>query len=356
MKSAVKHPERIQGLALATCILFVTAALQAQPARDWLGHDRTHPRPPVVTGAVPSTPERAGRAPSDAVVLFDGSGLSAWVAMDGQPTRWVARDGAMECVPGSGYIRTLQNFGDCQLHIEFATPSPPEGSSQGRGNSGVFFGGTRYEIQVLDSYQNDTYPDGSCAAIYHQYPPLVNASRPPGEWQTFDVIWTAPRFDGEGMLISAPRVTLFHNGVLVHHHAELIGETGWLRREGFRAHPEKQPIALQDHGNPVRYRNIWVRELGDPGKPEFTLATSLLDSYAGRYQTGRNQFVDVTRDGGNLILKFHGVDFRMFAQAPDHFFAKTVDVQAVFGTSAEGPTIHITVGEDAGGTRGTKVR
>jgi len=339
-----------------TSMILLTTAVPAQPALDWLGHDRTRPLPPAVAAPVPSTPERGGRAPADAVVLFDGGDLSAWVAMDGQATRWVARDGAMECVPGSGYIRTLRNFGDCQLHLEFATPATPEGSSQGRGNSGLFFGGTRYEIQVLDSYQNDTYADGSCAAIYNQYPPLVNVSRPPGEWQTYDVIWTAPRFDREGKLISAPRITLFHNGVLVHHNAELIGETGWLTREGFRAHPEKQPIALQDHGNPVRYRNIWVRELGAPGKPEYTLPTALLDSYCGRYETGRNQFVEVRRDGGNLILKFHGIDFRMFAQAPNHFFAKTVDVQAVFGSSGEGQTLHITVGEDAGGVRGKKVR
>lgn len=339
-----------------TSMILLTAAVPAQPALDWLGHDRARPLPPVVTAPVPSTPERGGRAPSDAVVLFDGGDLSSWVAMDGQPTRWVARDGAMECVPGSGYIRTLRNFGDCQLHLEFATPATPEGSSQGRGNSGLFFGGTRYEIQVLDSYQNDTYADGSCAAIYNQYPPKVNASRPPGEWQTYDVIWTAPRFDRDGALISAPQITMFHNGVLVHHNAELIGETGWLTREGFRAHSEKQPIALQDHGNPVRYRNIWVRELGAPGKPEYTLATGLLDSYCGRYETGRNQFVEVSRDGGNLILKFHGIDFRMFAQAPNHFFAKTVDVQAVFGSSGEGQTVHITVGEDAGGVRGKKVR
>jgi len=269
MKPAVDLLRSTRAVALTTSTLttsmvLLAAATHAQPARDWLGHDRTRPLPPVVTSAVASTPEQAGKAPSDAVVLFEGGDLSAWVAMDGQPTRWVTRDGAMECVPGSGYTRTLQNFGDCQLHLEFATPRTPEGSSQGRGNSGLFFGGTRYEIQVLDSYENNTYADGSCAAIYNQYPPLVNASRPSGEWQSYDVIWTAPRVAPDGTLISAPRVTLFHNGVLVHHNAELIGETGWLTREGFQAHPEKQPIALQDHGNPMRYRNIWVLPLAQP--------------------------------------------------------------------------------------------
>jgi hypothetical protein len=328
----------------------------AQPARHLLGHDRTRPLPPVVAPAVPSTQEQVGKAPSDAVVLFDGSDLSDWCAMDGRPTRWVAKDGAMECVPGSGYIRTLQGFGDCQLHVEFATPTAAEGSSQGRGNSGLFLGGTRYEIQVLDSYQNKTYADGSCASVYNQYPPLVNASRKPGEWQTYDLIWTAPRFASDGSLESAPRVTLFHNGVLVQNDVTLIGETGWLTREGFHAHPEKQPIALQDHGNPVRYRNIWVRELGDADRPEFFLPDALLESYCGRYETGRNEFAEVSRRDGHLNLKFQGINFMMFASSTNRFFAKNVDIQAEFGTRDSDKTIRITIGEDEGGRQGKLVR
>ena len=255
--------------------LIAPAVLVAQPLPPGppvlptlpLGHDRTRPLPPVVAPGHASSPTQAGQAPSDAVVLFAGDDLTQWVAMNGSPTRWVVKDGAMECVPGSGYIRTLRCFGDAQVHLEFASPAKVEGSSQGRGNSGVFFGLTRYEIQVLDSYQNPTYADGSCASIYNQYPPLVNASRPPGEWQSFDILWTAPRFDAAGRLVSTARVTLFHNGVLVHHNAELVGNTGWVTRGPYRAHPEKLPIALQDHGNPVRYRNIWVRELGAYDQP-----------------------------------------------------------------------------------------
>jgi hypothetical protein len=320
-----------------------------------LGHDRTRPLPPVVDPGQSSTPEQAGRAPADAVVLFDGGELSKWVAMNGSPTKWTVNDGAMECVPGSGYIRTLQSFGACQLHLEFATPSPAEGRSQGRGNSGLFFGGTRYEIQVLDSYQNDTYADGSCGSIYNQYPPLVNASRPPGQWQTYDILWTPPQFDDDGNVLRRPQITAFHNGVLIHHNAELVGGTGWLERSPLRPHPEKLPIALQDHGNPVRYRNIWVREIGPKTRPEFYLADQVLDDYCGRYRFGRNQYATVTRQQGALLVNFNGVDFTMFAGSPTHFFAKTVDVQAEFGEEDGRPTVTVTVGEDEGGRVGRKV-
>lgn len=320
-----------------------------------LGHDRTRPLPPVVDPGTASTPERAGKAPSDAVVLFDGKDLSAWAAMDGTPTKWIVKGDAMECVPGSGYIRTLQNFGECQFHIEFATPAKAEGSSQGRGNSGVFFGNTRYEIQVLDSYKNATYADGSCGSIYNQYPPLVNACRPPGEWQMYDILWTPPRFANDGSLLSPARVTAFQNGVLIQNNVELFGETGWLDRKPFTPHPEKQFIALQDHGNPVRYRNIWVRELGAPGRPEFQLPDALLDSYCGTYKDGEKTVAEINRRGGNLLLKFKGVEFVMFAESPTHFFAKTVDVQADFDFSGSEKTLRISVGED-GGSKATKVR
>jgi hypothetical protein len=325
------------------------------PVHPPLGHDRNAPLPPVVNPGAPSTPDRAGKAPSDAVVLFEGGDLTQWVAMNGEPTKWVVKDGAMECVPGSGYVRTLRNFGECQLHIEFATPAKAEGSSQGRGNSGVFLGGTRYELQVLDSYQNKTYADGSCGSIYNQFPPLVNVSRPPGEWQTYDILYTPPRFAPDGTVVARPRITAFHNGVLIHHNTELFGETSWLTRPPLTAHPEKQPIALQDHGNPVRYRNIWVRELGRPGKPEFRLSDVLLDSYCGTYKRDNNQVAEVTRRGENLMLKFGNTELLMFAESPTRFFAKTVDVQAVFETSGDERTIQISVGED-GGNKATQVK
>lgn len=166
----------------------------------------------------------------------------------------------MEVVKKTGSIRTKQNFGDCQLHIEWAAPLPVVGKGQGRGNSGVFLMDT-YELQVLDSYNNRTYADGMAASVYGQFPPLVNACRPPGEWQAFDIIFYRPHFDKNGNLIHPVRMTVLHNGVLVQDNVELLGPTAWKKRVPYKPHPEKMPLSLQDHGNPVRYRNIWIREL-----------------------------------------------------------------------------------------------
>lgn len=328
----------------ATRILGGATPGYAQPDPAWLDHDRARPLPPVVQPGAPGTAERAGKAPSDAVVLFDGKDLSQWVSLDGSPTRWIAREGYMECVQGSGYVRTLQNFGDCQLHVEWATPTPAHGEGQGRGNSGVFLGLDRYEIQVLDSYGNKTYADGSAASVYGQYPPLVNVSLPPGQWQTYDIVYTAPRFDPQGKLLSPVRLTVFHNGVLVQNNAELTGPTSWLERAPYSPHPEKQPISLQDHGNPVRFRNIWVRELGKPGRKEFTFADSFLDGYTGKYENN----IEVTREGGQLAARVGGVKFILFAESPTRFFAKTTDVQIEFPSSSPKPD-HLTwsVGEGA---------
>ena len=335
MKSPVSLTTFLR-VVLATTVLGFSASMAlAQPDPNWLNHDRARPMPPVVTPVTPSTPERAGKAPSDAVVLFDGKDLSQWVSMEGNPTKWTVRDGYMECVKGSGYIRTLRSFGDTQLHVEWATPAKVEGEGQGRGNSGVFLGLDRYEVQVLDSYESRTYADGSAASVYGQYPPLVNACRPPGEWQTYDIVYTAPRFDADGKLLSPTRLTVFHNGVLVQNNVTLTGPTGWIDRAPYAPHPEKQPLSLQDHGNPVRYRNIWARELGKAGKPEFTLATSLLDSYAGTYASTR-----IAREGSQLTAEVGGRKLLLFAESLTKFFAKTTDVQVEFKPGADG-----TIGE-----------
>jgi hypothetical protein len=326
-------------------------ALWAQPDPNWIDHDRTRPQPAVVTPPTPSTQEQAGTPPSDAIVLFDGKDISQWSSMDGTPTKWITRDDYMECVKGSGYIRTLQNFGDCQLHVEWAAPVPAQGEGQGRGNSGVFFGLDRYEVQVLDSYHNNTYADGAAAAIYGQYPPLVNASLPPGQWQRYDIIYTAPRFDAQGKLLSPARMTVFHNGVLVQNNVELTGPTSWLERASYRPHPEKQPISLQDHGNPVRFRNIWVRELGKPGRKELTLAPSLLDTYVGRYES-----VEISRDDAQLVARIGGVRFPLFAESPTRFFSKTTDVQVEFpgGDKTKPDYLVWSVGEGANTARRSK--
>lgn len=194
-------------------------------------------------------------APSDAIVLFDGKDLSAWE----NTANWKVIEGAM--VSGPGDARTVQAFGDCQLHIEWSAPTPAKGSGQGRGNSGVFLMNT-YEIQVLDSFDNKTYHDGQAGAIYKQTPPQVNAMRPPGQWNVYDIIWTAPLFSDDGDLKSPAYITAIHNGVLILNHFELKGDTPFNRPPAYSKHAARLPIRLQDHGNPVRFRNIWVREIG----------------------------------------------------------------------------------------------
>jgi hypothetical protein len=251
----------VRPLSLLAAAVGVSAALAAASARDWPVHDMSRPRPEVVTPGTFSTQDEPGRPPSDAVVLFGGRDLSAWVsAKDGGPAPWKVESGELEIVPKAGAIRTKQAFGDCQLHVEWRAPSPPRGEGQDRGNSGVYLMG-RYEVQVLDSYHNDTYPDGQAAAIYGQYPPLVNACRPPGEWQVYDIVFEGPRFDEEGKVLRKARVTVFQNGIVVQNATELMGPTAHKARPPYEAHPQRLPLVLQDHDHPVRYRNIWIREL-----------------------------------------------------------------------------------------------
>jgi hypothetical protein len=347
MKTSTLNPIRgglLGALGLAICAFQSLAA----PDPNWLAHDRTRPQPPVIEPGTFSSQEEPGKPPSDAVVLFDGKDLSQWAGMDGTPTKWIVRDGYMECVKGSGYVRTVQNFGDCQLHVEWAAPTPPQGDGQGRGNSGVFLGLDRYEVQVLDSYNNKTYADGSAGSIYIQYPPLVNACREPGKWQVHDIIYTAPRFDDAGKVLSPARFTVLHNGVLIQNNVELTGPTGWLTRAPYQAHPEKQPISFQDHGNPVRFRNVWVRELGKPGKKEITVADAVLAKYIGTYENG----AEISRQENNLVLNFNGVRYVLFAETPEKFFAKTTDVQCEFQFTDAEKALIISVGE--GGMKSKK--
>jgi Domain of Unknown Function (DUF1080) len=230
------------------------------PGGKWHVHDGDRPAPPVITPGTFSTQEVAGVPPSDAVVLFDGKDLSHWRGESGRSANWKMEDGALVIGAGTGDIVSQEEFGDCQLHLEFAAPVPPRGRDQGRGNSGVMLFG-RYEIQVLDSFQNRTYADGQAAAIYGQFPPLVNASRPPGQWQTYDIIFEAPHFRDDRSLESPAYVTILHNGVLVHNHTPLIGAMAYRAVGKYTPHGPKGPIQLQDHGDPVGFRNIWVREL-----------------------------------------------------------------------------------------------
>jgi hypothetical protein len=200
----------------------------------------------------------SGPPPADAIVLFDGTDLSQWRDEGGGRAAWEVKDG-VATVNGTGSIVTKQPFGDCQLHIDWATPAVVSGEGQGRGNSGVIIQG-RYELQILDSYQNKTYFNGQAGAVYSQYAPLVNVSRKPGEWQSYDVIFHAPRFDDLGKVLKAGTITVLHNGVLIQDHVEIKGPTAQQPAK-YEPHPLKQPLVLQDHGNPIRFRNIWIREL-----------------------------------------------------------------------------------------------
>ena len=224
------------------------------PGTEWPVHDGLRPQPRVVT---PGAAGVSQSAPSDAIVLFDGTSADAW---EGGP--WEIADGAMT-VNGKGGIKTRESFGDCQLHLEWRAPElgdGPHAKGQGRGNSGVFFM-EKYEVQVLDCFENRTYPDGMTSALYGQEPPMVNACRRPGEWQSYDICFRAPRFDADGSLVSPAVATVFLNGVCVHHAQPLIGATRHRQVAEYAAHGPTGRISLQDHGNPVSFRNVWVRPL-----------------------------------------------------------------------------------------------
>jgi hypothetical protein len=221
------------------------------------------PQPPIVTPK-PYDAD-AAKAPADAIALFDGTAASLknWTTTKGDPTTWKRVNGSLES--GRGYVQSKGRFGSCQLHIEFATPSVAKGKGQGRGNSGVFLMG-QYEIQVLDSYGNTTYPDGQCGALYGRAKPLVNASRKPGEWQTYDITFHRPLFDAKGAVTRRAKFHVIHNGEIIHDNLELSGGTGWQGSHAvseYRKHSDTGPLQMQDHGNPVRFRNIWIKELED---------------------------------------------------------------------------------------------
>lgn len=248
-----KTPRTLAALALALIALSCVAQEDELPEPQLT--EQWEPKPPRVEAPAKGTP-------SDAIVLFDGSNLDAWELEREDAKPWTVKDGAVTVTPqkpGSG-IRTKQAFGDVQLHLEFRSPAEIEGDSQGRGNSGIFFMG-RYEMQILDSHDNETYANGQLGSIYKQYPPLANPARKPGQWQSYDIIFIAPRFHEDGSLESPARITAFLNGVLIQYDSELFGPTTWRGLPEYQSHPEKLPLSIQDHQDFVSFRNIWIREL-----------------------------------------------------------------------------------------------
>ncbi len=248
--------------AIATSLITISLSTDAAKIaekeglanRAWAVHDMKRPAPKVITPG-----DATAAPPSDAIVLFDGKNLDKWTGKNNKAS-WKVENGYAE-VNGTGSIRTRDQFGSCQLHIEFATPSKVSGNSQGRGNSGVYLMGM-YEVQILDSFKNRTYADGQCASVYGQNPPLVNASKKPGEWQTYDIIFKRPLFKN-GKVVRPATVTVLHNGVLVQDHFKIWGQAAHKRVATYRPHGPKGPLSLQDHGNPIRFRNIWIRPLKD---------------------------------------------------------------------------------------------
>ena len=335
----------------------------AVPAKRWKQHSMTQPKPPVVAGLSSTGP---AAVPADAVVLFDGKDLSQWVSDSGEPAAWTVRDGFFEVNTEAGSIQTRESFGDVQMHIEWASPSPAAGSGQNRGNSGVFLMG-RYEIQVLDTFRADTYADGYAGAVYGQAPPLFNATLPPGEWQTFDIVFRGPRFSADEQLLDAAHVTVIHNGVAVQNNEPILGPTSWLNFLAYQPHAHEAPIRLQDHGQPVRFRSIWVRRLpvriaisAEQSQPPRAIAKTAgeLAAFAGAFQLGDGVGkppVTMTVDGTGLIVRFpdRPVDMRIVPVAERVFEFVNTDATIEFEIDPSGRpgngTMHI-----GGSTRSLK--
>jgi hypothetical protein len=329
---------------LALSLVLSAAPALAQAPLRWKAHDMARPRPVVVNPPPQALP---APAPPDAVVLFDGKSLAEWRSADGGPAKWVVKDGIMEVGPKAGDIRTVKGFGDCQLHVEWMAPSPAKGADQDRGNSGVFLMGL-YEVQVLDCFGNTTYADGMTAAIYGQYPPLVNACRPPGEWQAYDIVFRRPRFRPDGGLVSPARITVIHNGVLVQDDVEPWGPTSWLQALPYTAHADKLPLGFQDHGNPVRYRNVWLRELPEtlaPGPPEdvrpsVNLSAATLDRYVGKYRVDDEASASftVSRMDRRLYCNFYfnGQPLELVAHSEKDFSLRWTAGEVAFDAKADG--------------------
>ncbi len=341
----MKYQPSLYRVPIWIILLTVGGICLAQPDPKWKINDMRRPLPAMVTPGTPSTQESPGRAPSDAIVLFDGTGLDAWTN-NGQPAGWKVESGYMEVTPGGGSIETRQSFGDCQLHVEWAAPHPPKGSGQGCGNSGVYLMKT-YEIQVLDSHGNETYSDGQAASLYAQYPPLVNSSLPSGQWQTYDIVFRRPRFDADGNLLTPAIVTLFHNGVLAQDHAELTGPTAWMNRPKYQAHPDQLPLLLQNHGDAVRFRNIWIRELEPyaekeraiqvPVEKAIEMSEEALGRYAGKYELSPTSFYRVEKEDGHLVF-FMGDSplTAMYPASATEFFSKALDARFEFTLGPDG--------------------
>jgi hypothetical protein len=357
----------IVGSTTSTLLLLVTipgsvGTLLAQQPSGWKQHEWDRPRPPVVQPVEIPLPSPV---PADAVVLFGGDDLSAWQRPNGSAAEWTVESGYLQVTPGGGTIQTREGFGDAQLHIEWASPSPPRGTNQDRGNSGLFLMG-RYEVQVLDSYQADTYADGQAGAIYGQYPPLANATRAPGEWQAYDIVFRRPRFSAEGSLLEPARVTVVHNGIVVQNNEAILGPTSYMQFSPYEAHPDEGPIQLQDHGHPVRFRNIWIRRLPErPAPPAdympagIEMTAAQLDRFVGSYNRGEqgqgSAVVRITRSGDHLVadINTHSPQ-QLTPLSPTEFVLSHTGGRLVFELDAQGAPTAVVFEMGGGRNRGIR--
>jgi hypothetical protein len=345
----VTMPRSVATLIAFFILFSCSSTLNAQLPSGWKAHDKTRPLALVVDPGPETTP---ANIPSDAIVLFDGTDLSKWRNGEGEEAGWKVVGGVMESVKNSGYVYTKESFGDCQLHIEWASPATVKGDGQGRGNSGVFLMG-EFEVQVLDSFENKTYVDGSAGSIYGQYPPLVNACRKPGQWQSYDIIFKTPRFDESGELAEPAHITVLHNGVLIQNHAEAYGPTNWIQKKAYSKKTEG-PLGLQDHGNPVRYRNIWIRKLDQAASasPEYPAAVKLspeeLATYAGSYDGKMIELIDEV-----LEIRYLGSQMELVPQG-DHTFGLRYSAGELKFSMEDGKPTSVTIQIDAAGTNAFK--
>lgn len=334
------HPKKLYySFLLYLPLLSVTTF--GQLSTGWKQHDMNRPLPPVVSPGADHLPVAP---PSDAVVLFDGTSLDAWRAADGGPGKWIIKDKAMEPVESGGYLYTAQGFADCQLHIEWASPETPKGKSQNRGNSGVFLQ-SQFEVQILDSFDNITYADGQAASIYGQYPPMANVSRGPGQWQSYDILFRAPKYNEDGTLKEPARMTVMHNGVFVQDNVKPLGPTSWMQHHPYTNRPGKIPIGLQDHGNPVRFRNIWVRELPSeiipqPKEAYDPIVVKLSDNQSraieGKYRREGGGSYEVLRKDGKLYFTLGGPMMEMIPHSATEYGLRYTAGLLEFQTDSEG--------------------
>ena len=341
---------------LAVAVMATTGvfehALYGQLETGWKVHDNNRPAPKLVK---PGDGVSFAKPPSDALILFDGKGFGNWT---GGIDRWKIVDGAMQPVDKAGPILTKEEFGDCQLHVEWATPPTGQGKGQRRSNSGVFLMNA-FELQVLDSFENPTYADGSAASVYGQYPPLVNASRGAGQWQSFDIIFRAPRFGKDGNLLKRARMTAFHNGVLVQDNSEIFGPTSWIKHGQYAKGKTSGPVRLQEHGSPVRYRNIWIRKLAaqraKPKNPYPAVATEVSPKkrkrLLGTYRTKNQKEFHVFEKGDNVFCRLYGARMKMLALSESEFVFEKCAGKISFQIDTEGNVESANLQLDAAGER-----